>query len=244
MTASIPDAKSFSISGGALPPGLAIDATTGLISGTPTTSGTYDFTVYAKVVTDSRSDTKSLQIVVRDALVITAGAPFEAGRALDEVRVPFESTLQSSGGSGTYTWALTAGSLPPGVTFVNGMLSGTPRAAGTYPFAVTLTDTEGRTASIAARISVASRVTVTTAVLRPGRVGKLYGAKLRTSGGVKPIAWKISAGKLPRGVHLRRLLGSLTGVPKNAGRYRVSFEALDSSQVVARKTLTLIIGGR
>jgi len=244
MTTSIPAAKTFSITSGALPPGLAIDATTGLIAGTPTTSGTYGFTVYATVNGDSRSDTKSLQIVVRDPLTITTGPPFDAARALSEVRVPFESTLQPSGGSGTYTWAVTAGSLPPGVTFANGSLSGTPRTPGTYPFAVSVTDTEGRTANATARISVASPLTVTTALLRPAQAGKVYGAKLATSGGVKPTAWRISAGKLPRGVHFGRVLGTVAGVPKTAGRYRLSFEAHDSLRVVARKTLTLTVTDR
>ncbi len=243
MTASIPDAKTFSISGGALPAGLAIDAATGLVAGTPTTAGTYEFTVYAKANGDARSDTKSLQIVVRDPLTITIGAPFESGRALSEVRVPLESTWTSSGGSGTYTWALTTGTLPPGVLFTNGSLSGTPRTAGTYPFAVSVTDSEGRTANVAARISVASALTVTTAALRPAKVGKAYATRLRTSAGVKPVAWKIRAGKLPGGVRFDRMLGSLTGVPKKAGRYRLSFEARDSQRVVARRTLTLTVNG-
>lgn len=243
MTTSIPDAKTFAITGGALPPGLAIDGATGLVAGTPTTSGTYAFTVYSKVNSDPRSDTKSLQIVVRAPLTITVGAPFESGRAIGEVRVPVESTWQTSGGSGTYTWALTAGTLPSGVTFTSGSFSGTPRTAGTYPFAVSVTDSEGRTASAAARITVASDLAVTTAVLRPAKVGKAYAAKLRTSAGVKPIAWKISAGKLPPGVRFDRVLGSLAGVPKQAGRYRLSFEARDSQRVVARRTLTLTVTG-
>jgi hypothetical protein len=243
MTTSIPDAKTFAITGGALPPGLAIDGATGLVAGTPTTSGTYAFTVYSKVNSDPRSDTKSLQIVVRAPLTITVGAPFESGRAIGEVRVPVESTWQTSGGSGTYTWALTAGTLPSGVTFTSGSFSGTPRTAGTYPFAVSVTDSEGRTASAAARISVASDLAVTTAVLRPAKVGKAYGAKLRTSAGVKPIAWKISAGKLPPGVRFDRVLGSLAGVPKQAGRYRLSFEARDSQRVAARRSLTLTVTG-
>jgi hypothetical protein len=243
MTTSIPDAKTFAITGGALPPGLAIDGATGLVAGTPTTSGTYAFTVYSKVNSDPRSDTKSLQIVVRAPLTITVGAPFESGRAIGEVRVPVESTWQTSGGSGTYTWALTAGTLPSGVTFTSGSFSGTPRTAGTYPFAVSVTDSEGRTASAAARITVASDLAVTTAVLRPAKVGKAYGAKLRTSAGVKPIAWKISAGKLPPGVRFDRVLGSLAGVPKQAGRYRLSFEARDSQRVAARRSLTLTVTG-
>jgi hypothetical protein len=125
--------------------------------------------------------------------------------------------------------------------FTNGSLSGAPRTAGTYPFAVSVTDSEGRTANVAARISVASALTVTTAALRPARVGKAYATRLRTSAGVKPIAWKIRAGKLPGGVRFDRVVGSLTGVPKKAGRYRLSFEARDSQRVVARRTLTLTV---
>jgi hypothetical protein len=241
MTATVPDSKTFSIIAGSLPPGLAIDPASGLVAGTPTTSGTYGFTIFAKVNSDSRSDTKALQIVVRDPLAITTAAPFEQRRALGEARVPFESTWQSSGGSGSYTWSVTAGTLPPGVTFANGAFSGTPRAPGTYPFAVSVADTEGRTASAAARISVTGNLTITTIVLRPAKVSKLYGATLRTSGGVKPIAWRISAGKLPSGVHFDRVLGSLVGVPKQAGRYRLAFEATDALRVVARKTLTLTV---
>gem|GEM_PF-3226917 len=243
MTASIPDAKTFAITAGALPPGLAIDAATGLVGGTPTTAGTYSFTVYAKVNGDSRSDTKSLQIVVRDPLTITVGAPFASGRAVGEVRVPLGSTWRPSGGSGTYTWALTAGTLPSDVTFTSGSLSGTPRTAGTYSFAVSVTDSEGRTANVAARIGVASALTVTTAALRPGKVGKAYAARVRTSAGVKPVTWRINTGTLPRGVRFDRALGSLAGVPTKAGRYRLTFEARDSLRVVARKTLTLTVTG-
>lgn len=243
MTASIPDAKTFSIIAGALPPGLALDAGTGLVAGTPTASGTYGFTVYAKANADARSDTKSLQLVVRDPLTITVGAPFHSGRAIGEVRVPLRSTWTPVGGSGTYTWALSSGTLPSGVTFTSGSLSGTPRTAGTYSFAVSVTDSEGRTASLAGRVSVASSLTVTTPVLRRGTVGKAYGAKLRSAAGVKPVTWQISAGKLPRGVRLDRALGSLAGVPERAGRYRLTLEARDSMRVVARKTLTLTVTG-
>jgi hypothetical protein len=241
MTASLPDAKTFSISAGALPPGLSIDAANGLISGTPTTSGTYDFTVFAKLNGDARSDTKSLQIVVRDPLTISAGEPFAGQRALGEVRVPFDSTLHSSGGSGTYTWALASGSLPPGVKFVNGAFSGTPRSPGVYPSVVSVADNEGRRANFYAIVSVTTRLAITTAVLRPAKIGKAYAAKLRTAGGVKPTAWRISAGKLPRGIRFDRALGALAGVANKAGRYRVTFEATDSLGVTALKTLAITV---
>ena len=60
MTATVPDAKTWTVSSGTLPPGLALDAETGLISGTPTAAGQYDFQVLAKMNSDTRTDTKSL----------------------------------------------------------------------------------------------------------------------------------------------------------------------------------------
>ena len=242
MTASVPDAKTWSISSGALPPGLAIDASTGLISGTPTTSGTYDFTVYAKVNADSRSDSKALAIVVRDPLRISGAEPFTAARrAAGEVGAAFESSLTATGGFGTYAWTVSTGTLPPGLDLADGAISGTPTAAGSYAFIATVTDGEGRTANYPARIVVAEKLAITTALFRPAKVGRLYSAKLKTFGGVKPTSWRISAGQLPKGVRFTPSLGVLAGMPKKAGRYRVTFEASDVLGVVSKKTLSIVV---
>ena len=134
MTASVADAKTFSISTGALPPGLALDASSGLISGTPTTAGTYDFTVYAKVNADSRSDTKALEIVVRTPLTISAADPFSsARRAQGEVGIPFDATLEAAGGLGPYTWTLASGTLPSGLTLAAGRSPARREARGRSP---------------------------------------------------------------------------------------------------------------
>ena len=113
--------------------------------------------------------------------------------------------LTASGGTGTYTWSISTGELPAGLLFADGAISGTPRVAGAYDFTVTVTDTEGRVANYPGRIVVAEKLAVSTLLLRPGRVGKLYGATVKTIGGVKPVAWRISRGPLPRGVRFDRL---------------------------------------
>jgi large repetitive protein len=241
MTASVPDAKTWSISGGALPPGLAIDASTGLISGTPSTAGTYDFTVYAKVNADSRSDTKALEIVVRNPLTVAAGDPFVSNRAVGEVSVPFDATITATGGFGTYTWAVTTGTVPPGLKLVDATITGTPTTAGSYAFIASVTDTEGRKANLTAHIVVAEKLSISTLVLRPGKVGKLYAAKLKTFGGVKPASWRVFRGPLPRGIRFDRTLGTLSGTPKFAGRYRVTFEATDTLGVVSKRTFSIIV---
>jgi hypothetical protein len=241
MTSSVSDAKTWSISTGALPPGLVIDASSGLISGTPSTAGTYDFTVYAKVNADSRSDTKALEIVVRDPLVVTAGEPFVSRRAVSEVGVPFDATLEATGGFGTYTWSVPTGTVPPGLELVDGAITGTPTAAGSYAFVASVTDAEGRKTNFTGRIVVAAKFSISTLVLRPAKVGKLYSAKLKTLGGVKPTSWRLFRGPLPRGIRFDRFLGTLSGTPKFAGRYRVTFQATDALGVVSKRTLTILV---
>jgi hypothetical protein len=242
MTASVPDPKTWSVSSGTLPPGLALDANTGLISGTPTASGQFDFQVLAKMNSDSRSDTKSLAIVVRDPVAIAASDSFDTvRRAQSEVSVPFQAMLTASGGTGTYTWALASGSLPAGLTLADGAIAGTPTTEGVFPFSATATDSEGRVATYAGRITVAPRLAVSTLVIRPGRVGKLFRSKLATLGGVKPTTWRVVRGPLPRGVRLDRTTGMLSGIPKKAGVFRVRFEATDELEVVAAKMFRIVI---
>ena len=242
MTASVAEPKTWSISSGALPPGLAIDATTGLISGTPTAAGQFDFQVLAKMNSDTRSDTKVLAIVVRDQLGILGAEPFTTARsARGEVSAPFDTTLTATGGSGTYTWSLTGGTLPPGLTFQEGAISGTPTTAGVYAFTATLTDTEGRVANYPGRIVIAQKLAVSTLLLRPARQGKYYQAKLKTTGGVLPRTWRIVRGPLPRGVRFDRTAGTVFGIPTRPGRSRVTFEATDALGVTATKTLAIVV---
>jgi len=241
MTASVSDAKTWSISSGTLPPGLALDASTGLISGTPTTAGEYTFQVYAKVNGDARADTKALGIAVRDPLTATASEPFVSGRAQGEVSVPFDATIEATGGFGTYTWAVSAGTVPPGLELVDGAITGTPTTAGSYAFIASVTDAEGRKVNVTARIVVAEKLSIATLVLRPGKVGKLYAAKLKTFGGIKPASWRVFRGPLPRGIRFDRTLGVLAGTPKQAGRYRVTFEATDALSVVSKKTFNIVV---
>ncbi len=242
MTATAEGAKTWTINSGQLPPGLAIDASTGLISGTPTAAGTYTFGVLAKMASDTRSDTKNLSIVVRDPLSIVATEPFTAARrAQGEVGIPFDAMLAASGGDGTYTWSVSSGALPVGLTMTDGAIAGVPEEAGTASFTVTVTDTEGRTANYPARIAVANKVAITTLTLKSGRVGRPYQAKVFASGGVLPRVWRITKGPLPRGIRFDRTLGVLSGVPKKPGTYRVTFQVTDALRGVATKTLRIVV---
>ena len=104
-----------------------------------------------------------------------------------------------------------------------------------------MTDTEGRKTHYPRGSSSREKLAITTALFRPAKVGKLYGAKVKTAGGVEPTSWRIIAGGCPSGIRFDRTLGMLAGTPKKAGRYRVTFEATDALGVVSKKTLTIIV---
>jgi hypothetical protein len=244
MTSNLPDAKTWSIAAGALPPGLSIGRSDGLISGTPTTAGTYSFTVRA-VLDAQRSDTEALAIVVRDPLVVAPASTFETDGSnqapLSEVGRPYRFSLSATGGSQVYAWTLSADSLPRGLRFwANGSIVGRPRVEGEFPFAVEVRDSEGRTTTYEGLLQVAPRLEILKLEpVRPARVGTAYRWQFATAGGIQPTTWRVPRGRLPRGIHLDRELGLLSGVPRQAGRYRFRIQVVDDLGVRSTKTFLL-----
>lgn len=238
LTAAGGGTQTWSIQSGVLPPGLTFDPKTALLAGTPTTPGSYSFVV---LVTDpKRSDTKALTIEVRAPLAAPA-ALFAATGPDAEVGVPFGARLTPTGGSGVFTWTLAAGALPPGVSLdPTGAIGGVPTEAGSFPYQLTVTDSEGRTASFVDRVTVAARLEVRTRLIRPAKAGREYSTTLRTHGGIGPVTWR-TMGPVPRGIHVDRETGELSGVPAKPGRYRIKVRATDARRVVATKTLVLTV---
>ena len=219
MTATVAEPKTWSISSGTLPPGLAIDAATGLISGTPTAAGQFDFQVLAKMNTDTRSDTKALGIVVREQLGSSEPSrsrPHAARSA--EVSLPFDAMLAATGGTGTYVWSLTSGALPPGLTLDGRRdlgdahdrrrLTASPRLSPTRKAALR---------TIPRRIVIAEKLAVSTLLLRPAQGGQVYyQAKVKTARRRPAATWRIVRGPLPRGVRFDRTAGSCSSGSRRA----------------------------
>ena len=87
----------------------------------------------------------------RAALLVFSSSPLTAGT----VGTPYAEAFVASGGSPGYTWAITAGSLPAGLSLsAAGVISGTPTATGTSNFTVQVTDSAGRTASKAFALTI------------------------------------------------------------------------------------------
>jgi large repetitive protein len=235
LAASGGGTQTWSISAGSLPPGLALSGST--LSGTPTTAGTYTFTV--RVTDGTRSATKSFTLPVRDPLAIPAVKvpQLEVGQSQ-----PFQLKLASTGGSGTNTWTI-AGALPQGITFdpATQTFAGAPAAAGSFTVKVTVTDSEGRTASADVPLVVAAKLGITTKRLPVVKAGKVLNVKLRTVGGAGTVNFKATAGRFPTGVHLDRTTGTLSGTTRKAGVYRFTIEAQDELGVGVSQSYVLTV---
>jgi hypothetical protein len=149
-------AVAWSISAGALPPGVTINPATGVISGVPTSSGSFTATVQARDSWNARVASATTTITIAPQPIAIATTTLAAA----SVRQAYQATLQASGGTGLTTWTVAGGSLPAGLTLAaNGVITGTPTAAGSFSFTVQAADAgwPGNVATRALSITVGAR---------------------------------------------------------------------------------------
>jgi hypothetical protein len=140
----------WSMASGSLPAGLSLAGSTGVISGTPTTTGTSTFSVQVKDANNTTS-TKTLSIIIYAPLSISTST-LPAGTK----GAAYSQTLTASGGKTPYTWSISSGSLPTGLTLNSstGVISGTPTKKGKSSFAVKVIDANAKTATKSLSITV------------------------------------------------------------------------------------------
>ncbi len=152
---SAPYSAALSASGGsggyvysavsALPPGLDLNPATGVVSGTPTSAGSYSwqFTVTDLLGVTATSSASSVTIGAAPLVSVPSAVATAATSALT-VDVPFAANLSCSGGSGSFTYSVVSGTLCTGLSLTSGgLLAGTPTAYGTYTFMLQCTDSLG-----------------------------------------------------------------------------------------------------
>ena len=230
----------WTITSGTMAIGLTLSSS-GTISGTPTTAGTASFTVQAKDAANATA-TKALTLTVAAA----AQAPTVSTNSLagGTVGSAYSTTLGATGGKTPYTWSVTSGALPAGLTLSSaGAISGTPTTAGSAAFTVQVKDSNNLTGAKSLNIVIAAASqspSVSTTSLSAGTVGTAYSATLAATGGKTPYAWSISTGSLPAGLTLSSA-GAISGTPTAAGTASFTVQVKDANNLTATKALSIAV---
>lgn len=186
--------------------------------------------------------TRTQSIVVSTGAVAISSTPLPPATQYS----PYGLRLAATGGTGTYTWQVTGGALPPGVTMSSsGDLAGAPSSVGTFNFEVTVTsgattDTKSLSITVAAG---GLPLAVVPQSLTAAEAGRVYNTPLVAVGGKPPYAWSVvdvESAPLPVGIGLSTD-GLLEGRAQAQGDYAFTVRVTDSDGATADGALTLSV---
>ena len=157
------------------------------------------------------------------------------------VGTPYSQSFSAIGGTGSYTFSRTAGTLPPGLSLTGNVLSGTPTAAGDFTFTITASDGDGTSDARVYNVRIAGLATIELAptTLPTGTANVPYNATVTATGGTGPYVFTLT-GTLPPNVTFSSQ-GQFSGTPGAASSSQVTVTATDSAGNKGSRNYTLTI---
>lgn len=216
----------FAKTAGTLPPGVTFNAD-GTFTGSYTTQGYYEFTIQA---TDGAATTDDavFSITVGGGIVVTNILPY------CEVALAYSANLVATGGTGSYTWTLQAGSLPAGFSIVGSTLVGTHAsilAPVLETFTLRCTDSGGNFTDAVFGLATWKALTITDLATLYAIENVEYSKKYTASWGdltnsalkdyrLPTVRWKLETygfGFLPPGLVFNPATATISGAPIGGG---------------------------
>jgi len=225
----LPGTAAWSISVGSLPTGLSIAGATGIISGTPTATGTFNFTV--QVTDGTCTQTQAYSIVVSCPTITFTNTTASNG----VIGTAYNLDASVAGNTATITYSVLP-ALPAGLSLntSTGAITGTPTA-------VTASATYTVTASQSAGVCTATQgytfsvncptitVTPVAGALPAGTIGTAYNQTISQTGLPGTAAWSVSVGSLPTSLSLNTSTGAITGTPTATGTFNFTVQVTDGT---------------
>lgn len=235
----------FRILSGALPPGLSMSKA-GLISGTPTTPGSFSF--YVELSDEDppsaawcvpKKAERAFTIVIQPGLQIQQA---QASVPTATVGLPYGPLQFTATGGGTQTWSATQ--IPAGLTLSpSGVLSGTPSAkSGDSKLTVRVQDTSGRFNVVTYALPVRDPLVLTAQAVPKAEVGRAFTVGFSSAGGNEVYTWEVAG--LPAGLTFDPATRTITGVPTAAGTFAAKVTLKDAEGRAVAKDLPIVVKAR
>ncbi|MFZ0321689.1 MAG: Ig domain-containing protein, partial [Candidatus Sulfotelmatobacter sp.] len=230
----------YAFSGSGLPAGLSLNATTGSITGVPSSSGTFPVSV---TVTDAGSDkaTSNFSIIIDKSGTISVSVSPGTGALESGQTLQFSATVYNSSNHGV-TWSASSGTVSS-----SGLYTAPQVKSGTWTYRVWATSIADPSKSATAYVVVTPLVIplkITNTSLPEVMAGSAYTDTLGASGGTSPYHWKLTSGTLPQGLSFSGSTGVLSGTTAQTGQFSLTFQVSDSSwptQLTASAPFNLLV---
>ena len=226
---------------GTLPPGISFLVNQGVLSGTPTAGGNFNFTVSA-VDADGCMGARSYTLAIPCPPISIANANDNSTTLpIGTANQPYNASLVANGGTAPYTFQILSGFLPTGMTFSSdGIFSGTPTDTTENTLQIKTTDAFGCTGQQAFDMLIACQtITVTPPVQNFTVVNLPLSLQFTQTNGLSTVNFTTSSA-VPAGVTLSTN-GLLSGTPTQTGVFPLTVVAADKNQCQGTVNYTLTV---
>jgi len=245
LQGSDPDGQSVSYTATGLPAGLSVQGSTGFISGTPTTAGSYTVTATVSdgVLTTSQSFTWTITTVDTTAPIVTIASPTSSATYTSTTAaITLAGTASDAAGITQVTWVNDRGGSGTAAGTTNWTAANIALQTGSNTITVSARDAAGNSASDVITVTYnAALPTLAPIANQTTAVGQTVSLQL-TGSSANGGTLSYSAAGLPPGLSLAASTERITGAPTTAGTYQVTATVSEGSLTASRSFTWTVTG--